>query len=99
MIRSRTWKEWLLMAAIAGAMVFAVLAPAYVVRETREETARILAAVEAAQAKRLEQAILVNTFTISCLLAIPPEERDNDNFRECIEEGFEQAPDLDDPDE
>jgi hypothetical protein len=86
-----------MMVAIAAAMVFAILAPAYVVQQNREEAVRILAAVEAQSANRLEQLIMVNTLTVSCLLAIPPEERDDDTFRECIDAGFEQAPDVPPP--
>lgn len=85
------WKDLLLIIGLALVVLFAVLTPAYVVRVQHEDHDEIIAEIEAESQQRLEHAISVNTFTISCLLAIPEEERTDDVFRDCIEAGFERA--------
>lgn len=73
-----------------------IVTPVYVVRQQRQEIDRVITEIQNQASVRLEQAILVNTLTISCLLATPQEERNDELLRRCISEGVRQAPQLTD---
>lgn len=87
-IRKRSFWEWVVMLLI-GVTIFAIiLTPVWVINEQHNETERVIAELERNADERLAESIQVNVLTITCILAIPPEERNVMNMTECINDGF-----------
>ena len=90
-------RDWTIIALIAIVVFAAFLAPAAVIRQQQDATERILARFEQNSEERLDQAISVNILTLLCVLQIEEQDRNRAKMRECVEMGFESAPDIEPP--
>lgn len=97
-MRERIWKlayKWGTVMLIGVIVVAAFLAPLAVIRDSRNETERIIREI-AADSERdrqaaLDTAIRINVLTIGCLLLIEPEQRTNEDLDRCIREGLDEV--------
>lgn len=84
----RSIKEVSLIVAMALGVMVAVLLPLYTVYAINQDSQAVLQQLEDNAVAATERAVRVNVLTVSCMLLIPNEERDNFGMAECIRTGL-----------
>lgn len=90
--KPRDWREWGLLVIMALATAALLLGPFLAIREVRDETARVIEAIERDANEARTDAIRINVVTIDCARRFVDIERGA--FFECVSSGLDELETL-----